>query len=279
MRQNEAEAAEGADRLFRVRDGYDSLVRHLARRAGELRTGVVVTELRHGRAGVEVRARGPLGGRLAPLTARVALVTLPLGVLKARPPARGAVRFVPPLPREKRRAIAALGMGRVIKVILRFRHPLGVGALGALPPATSFLHLAAGSPPTWWAPRPLSDSVLVGWVAGPRAEAFALRHATRDGRVRAAIRTLAGALRVAPPALFAAIEDARCFDWGDEPFSRGAYSWIPVGATAAPATLAAPVGRALFFAGEATDTSGDTGTVHGALATGRRAAEEILALL
>ena len=85
--------------------------------------------------------------------------------------------------------------------------------------------------------------------------------------------------RVAPAALFAAIEDARCFDWGDEPFSRGAYSWIPVGATAAPATLAAPVGRALFFAGEATDTSGDTGTVHGALATGRRAAEAILALL
>ena len=125
-----------------------------------------------GASGVEVRARGPLGGRLAPLTARVALVTLPLGVLKARPPARGAVRFVPPLPREKRRAIAALGMGRVIEVILRFRHPLGVGALGALPPDASFLHLAAGSPPTWWVPRPLSDSVLVGWVAGPRAEAL-----------------------------------------------------------------------------------------------------------
>jgi monoamine oxidase len=279
VRQNEAEAAEGGERLFRVRDGYDILVRHLARRAGDLRTGVIVTEIRHGRSGVEVRARGAFGGRLAPLTARVAVVTLPLGVLKARPPAIGAVRFVPALPREKRHAIAALGMGRVIKVILRFRAPLGVGALAALPPGASFLHLESGTPPTWWAPRPLTDRVLVGWVAGPRAEPFATRHATRAARIAAAIRTLAGALRVAPAELSAAIEDARCFDWGEEPFSRGAYSWIPVGATAAPATLAAPVGRALFFAGEATDTSGDTGTVHGALASGRRVAAEILARL
>ena len=40
--------------------------------------------------------------------------------------------------------------------------------------------------------------------------------------------------------------------------------------------LAQPVEDTLFFAGEATDTSGHTGTVHGALATGERAAQLIL---
>jgi len=37
--------------------------------------------------------------------------------------------------------------------------------------------------------------------------------------------------------------------------------------------LARPVEDTLFFAGEATDTEGRTGTVEGALATGRRAGQ------
>ena len=40
--------------------------------------------------------------------------------------------------------------------------------------------------------------------------------------------------------------------------------------------LAAPVEDTLFLAGAATNTDGHTGTVHGAMATGRRAACDIL---
>jgi monoamine oxidase len=40
--------------------------------------------------------------------------------------------------------------------------------------------------------------------------------------------------------------------------------------------LASPIDNTLFFAGEATDTTGHNGTVHGAIASGRRAAKEIL---
>ena len=40
--------------------------------------------------------------------------------------------------------------------------------------------------------------------------------------------------------------------------------------------LAAPVEETLFFAGEATNSDRHTGTVHSAIATGRRAAHEIL---
>lgn len=69
------------------------------------------------------------------------------------------------------------------------------------------------------------------------------------------------------------------FDWARDPFARGAYSWIPAGALDAPTALAAPVADRLFFAGEATDAGGDSGTVHGALASGLRAADEILARL
>ena len=63
-------------------------------------------------------------------------------------------------------------------------------------------------------------------------------------------------------------------DWSDDPFSRGAYSYIKVGGLSARAALASPVEKTLFFAGEATATDGQGGTVNGALVTGERAARE-----
>jgi len=41
--------------------------------------------------------------------------------------------------------------------------------------------------------------------------------------------------------------------------------------------LAAPIENTLFFAGEATETDGYSGTVHGAIRSGLRCAKEVLA--
>ena len=65
-------------------------------------------------------------------------------------------------------------------------------------------------------------------------------------------------------------------DWQADPYARGAYSYIPAGGLDAPRLLAEPVEGALFFAGEATDLEGQNGTVHGAMASGRRVAGEII---
>lgn len=40
--------------------------------------------------------------------------------------------------------------------------------------------------------------------------------------------------------------------------------------------LGRPLGNTLFFAGEATDVTGNNGTVHGAMASGLLAAKDIL---
>jgi monoamine oxidase len=61
-------------------------------------------------------------------------------------------------------------------------------------------------------------------------------------------------------------------DWSRDVFARGAYSYVLAGGTDAASALARPVRGTLFFAGEATDVEGRTGTVHGAIATGYRAA-------
>ena len=64
--------------------------------------------------------------------------------------------------------------------------------------------------------------------------------------------------------------------WSTDPWARGSYSYLPVGATPAlRAALAQPINGQLFFAGEATSSDAPA-TVHGALASGQRAAQEVL---
>jgi monoamine oxidase len=64
-------------------------------------------------------------------------------------------------------------------------------------------------------------------------------------------------------------------DWSRDPFARGAYSYPLVGGSEAAKALARPVRGTLFFAGEAADAEGRNGTVHGAIATGYRAAAQL----
>lgn len=64
--------------------------------------------------------------------------------------------------------------------------------------------------------------------------------------------------------------------WSTDPWAQGSHSYLPVGATPAHrAVLCESVGDRLWFAGEATDGD-DPATVHGALASGRRAARQVI---
>jgi monoamine oxidase len=194
---------------------------------------------------------------------------VPLGVLQAPPDAEGAIRFQPPLPPAVRAAAVALAMGNVTKVVLRFnRIPwpgLGPGGLG-------FLHVPGGVFPTFWTLAERPRPVVVAWAAGPAADR--LPTLSPEALRRAALQTLARASRRDLRELETFVDGASVADWGADPFARGAYSWVPVGALAAPATLAQPIEDTLILAGEATETSGHAGTVHGALMTGERAARD-----
>ena len=61
--------------------------------------------------------------------------------------------------------------------------------------------------------------------------------------------------------------------WYQDPYARGSYSYLPVGAKVKDyAEISKPVMNRLFFAGEATSTS-DPSTVHGAYFSGVHAAQ------
>jgi monoamine oxidase len=69
-------------------------------------------------------------------------------------------------------------------------------------------------------------------------------------------------------------------DWSKVAYVGGGQSYPMVGGTNADRVeLAAPIDDKLFFAGEATDFTGEFGTISGAIKSGERAAEEVIAAI
>jgi monoamine oxidase len=272
----EEKAAEvDAQILRRVMDGYDALTSRMAARldraGGELWLNAVVHALQWSGSGVEVHARTRTGIGLPTFEADAAVVTLPLAVLAASPPAEGAVTFAPGLP-GKMDAIRRLDTGPIVKIAIRFRRSFWDEQLHPF----TFAHGPGLDVPTWWTPLPHRVPVLIGWTGGPPAEA--LSNVDPSIVVRHALRSLAELFGRPEREIERLVEAFRVRDWRADPFARGGYAVLPVGGLDAQRELARPVGDRIFFAGEATHTGGFAGTVHGALETGERAAEELLTL-
>jgi monoamine oxidase len=249
---------------FALPGGFAPLVESIARGA-DVRLDHRVTAIEHGVDPVRVTTvRGTF-------TARCALVTLPIGVLRPSVGARGAtVLFSPELPPRKVKAAARLGVGLMNKVILRFprafwtmrRDVIGWTGRrhGEFPLFVNGQRIRGA---------PLLEALIVGDNA--RAlEPESDEHTVR--RTMDALRVLYGPGIPAPDAV-------RVTRWGQDPYSLGAYSYAEVGATGADRrALAEPVGARLYFAGEATHPT-LSGTVHGAYLTGLAEAQRIAATL
>jgi monoamine oxidase len=131
--------------------------------------------------------------------------------------------------------------------------------------------------PTWWTTMPEKHPVITGWapfLAGRRLSGKDQSFVTHR-----AVETLSRLMGVDADTVEKMFQGSYFHDWQSDPFSRGAYSYGKVGAVDAQRALAAPIENTLFFAGEATDSTGNNGTVHGAIASGHRAAHEILQVL
>jgi monoamine oxidase len=128
--------------------------------------------------------------------------------------------------------------------------------------------------PTWWTTLPTRSAVLTGWSAGAYAEG--LQGKSRAEILNQALQSLARITGLPGEMIDSQLEAMYFHDWCADPYARGAYSYVPAGALNARKQLAVPVEGTLYFAGEATDQNGYSATVHGAIASGRRAAWQIL---
>jgi monoamine oxidase len=202
-------------------------------------------------------------------------VTLPVGVLRHSGD-ETAVVFDPELPATKREALASIEMGHVVRVVLGFRTAFWERIQNGRYRDSAFFRCIGQPFAAYWTQLPVRSDLIVAWAGGSKATA--LGGPPREeliGRALDGFGTLLGEQALAREEF----EEGAMHDWGRDPCSRGAYSYVTVGGGEARAALAAPLDNTLFFAGEATSHDGQGGTVNGALKTGERAAREAAAAL
>ena len=277
--EDDAEKRQG-----KILDGYDCIPRTLAARLPGVRLCHVVREVAWEPGAVAVTYAVPASGRqparTGTIAARAAIVTVPLGVLQ-QPHSESGITFAPNVD-AMTNAIAGIEMGVVARVVLMFREPFwetrtirrrtSPDSLAEL----SFLMTTDEDLPVWWTTAPVRAPILVGWAGGPRASRL-IKTGEREIESRA-VAAIARQLGMQRRAVAALVEQFWHHDWLHDPFTLGAYSYALVGGSKAAARLARPVQKTLFFAGEAADSTGRTGTVHGAIGTGYRAADAFLRL-
>lgn len=270
-----AQDSKAADEIdgdcsFRLGNGYDSLPVHMMASlrdvSGTVKLNCEVERIEWRSHKAVVSFRSALTGQGESIEARRVILTVPLGVLLC-----GGIAFDPE-PMQALEAARALKFGQVVRVVLRFKEAFweekeefaNAGFLLSDQPVF----------PTWWTTLPIRSPIITGWSAGPHADG--LRGKSKPEIIEHALADLGKITGLRVERLHRLLLTAYFHDWQGDPFARGAYSYVPVGAVGAREKLARPIESTLYFAGEATETQGHSATVHGAIASGRRVAREIL---
>lgn len=235
--------------------GYDHLPAHLAQRL-DIRLEHPVTRVQWSQNSVTVSTTK------GDFAAATAVVTVPVGVLQS-----GDFEITPPLPEPNSSALAHMTMNAFEKIFLRFPKQFwdeDIYAIRQQGPGGAWWH-------SWYDLTPLHQTpTLLTFAAGPAATATRgwSEHRVIDS-VLAQLRRLYGD-KVPDPS------EAHVTAWQDDPWARGSYAYMNIGAIPDHHDLiATPVGGALHLAGEATWTN-DPATVTAAMLSGHRAATRIL---
>ncbi|CCG81016.1 putative Flavin-containing amine oxidase [Taphrina deformans PYCC 5710] len=246
--------------------GYSKLARGLALapEALSIRVGTIVQK---------VTPLGVVTSTGETISADKIVITVPLGVLKAN-----VIEFSPPLPVWKLEAIENLGYGLLNKVVLVYEKQFwakNIDLIGSIPAGADQLNSAEdrGRFYMFWdctspgGGRP----VLVALMAGDAAylcETTQSQSLVSDAT--AVLQSIHQDRQVPAP-----IEHI-VTKWGQDPFSRGSYSFIGRNGTGKDyESMAKSVEDRWYFAGEATCRT-HPATVHGAYLSGLAAAKDVI---
>jgi monoamine oxidase len=267
--QQQAENRIEGDSSLRIDSGYQSLVRSYEdrlRRTARLLLGAIVRRVEWRRGYVSTTAVA--NGQPIHLSSRAAIITVPLGVLLGR---SSTARIVFSPEPALLRNLSLLDPGWAMRLNLVFSEPVWDDAA----PDASFIFSEQERFPVWWTRARGDGYILTGWNGGPKAAVLA--KAPQDELLQTGLQTLSILIRCKINDLASKLESVHYHNWHTDPFSAGSYSYVTAGGFELSQTVGRPVEKTLWFAGEAMASEGYWGTVHGALASGRRAAAEILA--
>ncbi len=263
--QQKAEDAIQGHRAFRIREGYAALADYLFGRfvaaGGTLSLSTYLHRIAWRQGQVTMTATIDGIEQKLP-AARYGVVALPLGVLQA-----DRVSFQP------RPALLdhldALSMGPVLRLTIVFIDRFW-DAPGRPFGDLSFLFAENSRPGVFWTRSPSLQPSITAWAGGTSAarmspEAFATE----------ALQALSRVFKLPISELESYIASAHLHPWNTDQLTLGAYSYVRAGGLQGSRQLGVPINDTLFFAGEHTDVTGHWGTVHGALRSGVRVAEQI----
>lgn len=238
--------------------GAQSVANAVAATLGErIILGAPVHTIAQDERGVRVAAAG------VTVAAERAIVAFP-------PPLAGRIRYSPPLPGLRDQLTQRTPMGSVYKVHCLYETPFwrDEGLTGQVSSDAGPVRITFDNSPPSGKP-----GVLLGFVEGDEARWWA-RHPA-DERREAVLACLAGyfGARAAKPREYVEIS------WAEEEWTRGCYAaYMPTGVwTQYGEALRTPIGR-LHWAGTETATVWN-GYMDGAVQSGERAADEVLATL
>lgn len=235
--------------------GFGSVVQYLARGIARcVRFGEAVCQIEQSLSSKECVVTTSAGRQY---TADAVIVTVPLGVLKAR-----AISFVPALPEAKLEAIDKLGFGIQNRVYLTFETTFWdseVQAFHCCPDTRfQFFNMAVHG----------LGSMLSVIVRPPFSQQ--LEKMDDESVVKEVLDVLQTMFPEVP-----APTSYKISRWGSDPFARGSFSYIPSGSSLDDVHALAKKHHFIYFAGEATSDE-EMQMARGAFTSGIRAAGEIL---
>jgi monoamine oxidase len=196
------------------------------------------------------------------------MISLPLGVLNRSAPSSESIVFLPAI-EEKQKAFGQIGFGTVVKIIMIW----DTAFWKYMVPDALFIFSDCFIP-TWWTQFPLDLPILTGWLGGPRAEQVA--DEPDEFFRNKAIDSLASIFFVSTDEIKKGLKECRIFNWKNEPWSRGAYSYSLVGSGDAKAICRKSLQKRIYFSGEAYYEGPYPGTVEAAVVSGLQSARQMI---
>lgn len=235
-----------------------------------------VTNIAYGTDEVTLTVKNTTDNSVTTETVNKLVITSSAAVLKDS----ATMSFTPALPGTKTAALSRIGMDASIRIVIEFvRNDI----FGTNP---AFILGGTACPAYFFTGVGRSDKnrTLLLTINGTKAEQLsALSDDAKIQQILAEMdQMLGGPGNLATVNVRKNLEDnttiiQKVMDWTKEPYIKGGQSYpLAGGSNDDRIALAEPVNNILYFAGEATDVTGEFGTISGAIKSGIRAAEEVI---